>query len=622
MEKKPFMLAKDYVKGMPAPKSDPECLPPVGWRESEKFDGYRSRYMSEEKQFISRANKPFHAPEWFIAAMPPNSNIDGELWVGRENFQAMGVVRKKNPENKEWIPVKYIAYDLPDEDLPFSERLKELEKIVKNNVVRWNIVRKKFHVPYNKLACPLIMAEQTIIKSHDHLEELYNNIIENGGEGIMLKDPKSKYEDKRSNYMLKYKPAFDEEAIIIDYKEGKGKYSGLLGGFVCRPLINKDTYHIIDPEDNHEFAISGMDDNVREHYIETHPIGTIISYIHSGKTEKLGKPRFARYERIRTDIIIKEDEDKQVQSKKKRDNIIFILKELSDNERASGQGFKANSYLKAISSLKKIKDDSELVQSTIQNMNGIGKSIHEKIDIILKTGTCPQYEKIKNVYDPRKEFLNVHGIGPQKATELVKKGFNTIEDLKSNPEYLNDTQNLGLKYYEDFLQRIPREEIINHEKILKLTLSKVDRSANLTIAGSYRRGKSESGDIDVLLMSENKKTYTEFIQRLKKLNYLIDDLALGTKKYNGVSKLKSGIARRIDIMYTKPEEYPFAILYFTGSCDFNKMMRKEINNKGYTINEYSLKYHDTGKKVDQIFVTEKDIFDYLTIEYVEPSHRM
>ena len=75
-------------------------------------------------------------------------------------------------------------------------------------------------------------------------------------------------------------------------------------------------------------------------------------------------------------------------------------------------------------------------------------------------------------------------------------------------------------------------------------------------------------------------------------------------------------------MYTKPEEYPFAILYFTGSGDFNQVMRKEVNQKGFTMNEYGIKSSETGKKVDYEFSVEKDIFDFLDIGYVEPWQRL
>ena len=105
--------------------------------------------------------------------------------------------------------------------------------------------------------------------------------------------------------------------------------------------------------------------------------------------------------------------------------------------------------------------------------------------------------------------------------------------------------------------------------------------------------------------------------------YLVEELALGNKKYNGICKLgRNGIGRRIDIMYTKPEEYPFAILYFTGSGEFNQMMRKMVNDKGYTMNEYSIKHSDTGKKVDHVFTEEKDIFKFLEMGYVEPWQRL
>ena len=126
----------------------------------------------------------------------------------------------------------------------------------------------------------------------------------------------------------------------------------------------------------------------------------------------------------------------------------------------------------------------------------------------------------------------------------------------------------GLKYFNDIQQRIPYNEIIHHEKFLKEVLNNIDPKAELTIAGSYRRKKSDSGDIDLLLKSKNKKTYDKFIDSLKELNYLVEDLARGSKKYMGLGKINiSPCCRRIDIMYTKPEEYPFAILYFTGSGD-------------------------------------------------------
>ena len=615
-----FMLAKEYRKGMPSPKSDANCIPPIGWFLSEKYDGYRSRWMGEtDKIFLSRAQKEFSgAPDWYKLAMP-EENLDGELWVGRENFQSMGVVRKKSPDPKEWVPVNYLVYDIPDLDKPFSERLVILRKIVKDNKVRWDEVKKTLPEEL-QIECPLKMASQKVVESEEHMEETYRKIIEKGGEGIMLKDPDSLYGNGRSNYLLKYKPSFDEEAIIVDYKLGKGKYTGILGGFICKPLINMDTYHLIDKDSKHEFAISGMDDQIRNEYKESHEIGTIISYEHSGKTES-GKPRFARYMRKRDDIIVKDEIENP--SCEKKNNLLFILKKISDHEKANGEAFKANSYLKVISELKKLKDDSDFTEANIRGIKGVGDSIYLKIDQIIKVGSCSLYDQIKGIIDPRDALLKVHGIGPKRANELVKMGITTIEGLKERKEYLNEKQTIGLKYYDELIQPIPREEIVKHEKHLKTFLKKTDPTAELTIAGSYRRKKGESGDIDVLLKADKKETYTKFIKKLVNQGYLVEELALGTKKYNGICRMgRNGLGRRIDIMYTTPYEYPFAILYFTGSGDFNQLMRKEVNKKGLTMNEYGIKDSVTGVSVDNVFVVEKDIFEFLEMGYVEPWQRL
>jgi len=614
-----FMLAQVFEFGK-TPKKCEDFPPPEGWFASEKFDGYRCQWRGK---LISRANKVFEgAPEWFLMALPPNNPLDGELWVGRENFQAMGVVRKKEPDPEEWIPVKYVVYDLPDEEKPFEERIKLLQKIVKDMNVRWNIIRKKFPEPFNTVECPLIYAKQTKIKSYEQMDKLYKSITQKGGEGIMLKNPKSLYEGGRSANMLKVKPSFDIEAVIVDYTQGKGKYKKKLGGFVCKKLINMDTYHVIEKDERQEFTTSGMDDEIRENFKETHPIGTIITITHNGYTDS-GKPRFARYLRKRDDVIIKEEVD--CVSHEKRDKVIEIFNQIYEYEKANGQTFKANSYKKVITGLKEINSDIELTEHKIRSIKGVGDSLFLKINDILTTGTCSLYEKIKGIDDPRKTFLNIHGVGPKKAKELVDAGYKTIEDLRAietKKEVFNDVQIMGLNHYEDLLQRIPREEIVKHEKLLKNVLSRVDKTAELTIAGSYRRKKDESGDIDVLLKADDKSTYEKFIKRLTTHGYLIEHLAHGTKKYNGISKVNRGIGRRIDIMYTKPSEYPFAVLYFTGSDDFNKMMRKMILEKGMTINEYSLKDQKTKKPVDHVFKEEKDIFDYLGMGYVEPWQRM
>lgn len=603
-----FMLAKDFVKG----KDDP-----LGWYISEKYDGYRACYCPIKKQFFSRQNKPFNAPDWFISAMP-SVMMDGELWIGRNMFQEMGAVRKKIPVDEEWMKVTFQVYDIPNNSEIFEKRLISLKKTVSLAREKWKTKRNKFSNPIKSLDSPLVFASQIKVQNFSHLTTIYQDILKKGGEGIMLKDPNSLYEGKRSKYLLKYKPSFDEEAIIIDYLPGQGKYSGKLGAFVCKPLINHDSYMSIDEDPDHVFSISGMDDEIRNSYKDTHPKGSIISYEHSGKTDK-GKPRFGRYTRIRTDITIQEHIQEDIDVLKSK--ITDIFKVLGNHEKNNGESFKASAYFRAI---KNIQSLDEISEKSIMSVKGIGKSLAKLIMEIVNTGKCSVYEKIKNLKDHRKDFLDISGVGPKKAKEIVNLGINSIQQLRQYPnlnELLNEKQLIGLKYYEDILERIPQQEIVNHEIYLKKILHSLCPTSELTIAGSYRRRATDSGDIDILLKGDSK-LYKQFIQTLEKEGYLYETLAKGSKKYFGMGKLHDCLTfRRIDIMITKPQEYPFAVLYFTGSKDFNTLMRQHALDRGLSMNEYSLKDINTKEPVNHNFETEKDIFNYLEYKYVEPWNR-
>jgi len=629
------MLAKEFIKGMLGDKNDQSEFqqPPVGWIASEKWDGYRAIFQYDENgvgKFYSRSGKVFACPEWYLQLMPPyailkDRVIDGELWAGRDCFELMGCVRKKVPIDEEWMDIQFKTYDLVSkEDKLFQDRLLDLKKVIDFSNSRWNIISKDNTIPYpmNKIDYPIHYSEQVVIQSYEHMDEYYQNILKLGGEGIMLKHPLCKYIHGRNSYLLKYKPSFDRECIIIGYKEGKGKYVGKLGGFICKPLINHDSYMTIDEDEDHVFTLSGMDDSIRSNYKKTHPINTIISFECSGYTDK-GIPRFGRYIRKRTDVILKEV---NLQSDEKLKLILHYFTSLEKYYRENQDVFRVKSYSNCLKGLKTLENDSQLNEKTFSTMKGIGKGFRDKIREIVETGQCSDYEKIKDKKSPKTLFLQIHGVGTQCANKLVKAGFQTIEDVeKHQNEYLNDVQKKGLTWFYDIQQRIPFQEIQKHEKYLKKILTLIDPESELTIAGSYRRKKKDSGDIDMLIKAKTKKTYDQFIDKLIEKKYIVDTLARGNKKFMGMSNINMNHvkpSRRIDIMYTKPEEYPFAILYFTGSGDFNQRMRNEMNEKGFTMNEYCVKDNLTKKKIDHIFHTEKDIFDHFGFQYVVPEKRI
>ena len=183
-----------------------------------------------------------------------------------------------------------------------------------------------------------------------------------------------------------------------------------------------------------------------------------------------------------------------------------------------------------------------------------------------------------------------------------------------------------MKYYSDLLLRIPRSEMEQHEKII---MSNIESPVEGIIVGSYRREAPTSGDIDVLLKvpesftkKEQKEYFEKIIKTLQEKKYLIDILGVGDKKCLGVVKLDDdSVARRIDFLITPEKEFPYAVLYFTGSDTFNIGFRKYALSKGYTLNEHGMKQTGDEKKEVEGIKTEKDIFRFFKLKYIKPKNR-
>ena len=192
--------------------------------------------------------------------------------------------------------------------------------------------------------------------------------------------------------------------------------------------------------------------------------------------------------------------------------------------------------------------------------------------------------------------------------EMLKK---KLEIKTKYLHKLNHHQLIGIKYFYDILQRIPRKEIEFTDKFLKRVIAKINNELVLTVCGSFRRGKTTSGDIDTLITHPNIKTEKDFntsklnilgtfVKQLEILGYLTDHLTdFGGTKYMGIGlySKKFKIARRIDVRFVPFNSYGAAVLYFTGSKEFNTNMRKHAIKKGYTLNEYGLYKKDGKNKI-------------------------
>ncbi len=312
---------------------------------------------------------------------------------------------------------------------------------------------------------------------------------------------------------------------------------------------------------------------------------------------------------------------------------LFLVAEQRSSDKAAP--FKVRAYENAIEAVKyfdkPIRDEAD-----VKEITGIGDKIRKKMIEIVQTGNLKEAEGLEDVEKVRNDLLNVFGIGPKIADDFIKNyNIKSIEDLQSmaldNPDMFTKGQLMGLAFYSDFKQRIPRKEMMEHENFLREFFLELVPEFSITIAGSYRRGEATSGDVDVLLTyhgltyNQAVSKFTYCIDKLLEYDYIIGSLAKGKTKFLGVCRFDEELpARRIDIVLTKPEEFACALLYFTGSQKFNVSFRKVAILKGYTLNEHQLTKTDknSDSKEVPIFKTEKDIFKFLGIVWQEPHQRV
>lgn len=316
-----------------------------------------------------------------------------------------------------------------------------------------------------------------------------------------------------------------------------------------------------------------------------------------------------------------------------REKIIADLQVLQQKENLERNFFKARAYKKVVDELL-LRDTPIRTMDDVRMIPGVGEKIRAKIEEILSTGELRVAQEIKadKKRTIQQQLLDIYGVGPVKAKSLVADyGIQTVDDLKKvvteHPDVLNAKQKIGLEYYEELQERIPRKEMQKHESLLRKFA--VQCGFDMVMVGSYRRGKKDSGDIDILLRTGKgpqqepvEKAFERMIKTLEGKAYIREILALGPKKCMAIVKLTDvTVARRLDILLTPEEEFPYALLYFTGSQKFNIATRKAALEKGYTMNEHGMKATKDGVDAPPIFKDEEAILNFLGMAYVKPEDR-
>ncbi|XP_075468539.1 DNA polymerase lambda isoform X1 [Ascaphus truei] len=328
-------------------------------------------------------------------------------------------------------------------------------------------------------------------------------------------------------------------------------------------------------------------------------------------------------------------------SERKKENhnqpITDKLEVLAKTYSVQGDRWRSLGYTKAINALKSYHKPITSSQEAC-NIPGIGKKMAEKIEEILESGHLRKLDHISESVPVLEIFSNIWGAGTKTAQTWYQQGFRSLDDIRTKANLTNQ-QTIGLKYYDDFLDRMSREEAGRIEETVRDVAQGINPDLMTVACGSFRRRKQTCGDVDVLVTHPDGKShkgiFSKLIDGLKMHRFLTDDLVSheenGTqKKYMGVCCLQGPGQRhrRLDIIVVPYGEFACALMYFTGSAHFNRSMRALAKTKGMSLSEHSLNkdvVRNGNVKVGTGYPiatpTENDIFEILGLPFREPHER-
>lgn len=272
----------------------PNDIDPQGWLVSEKYDGVRAWWDGHVLRF--RSGLTVAAPASFLQALPAVP-LDGELWLGRGRFDELsGIVRRIQPDEAVWRDVRYMVFELPGTEGRFDERARALRHLLgpdaPSNVRA--LARSGAHSVVDEGSVPangstgnpasgrprVVAVEQAICADRAHLRALLDEVVAQGGEGLMLHRADAPQVHGRSPLLLKLKPLHDDEAVVIGHQPGQGRLASRLGAL----RVRDDAGRVFE-------VGTGLSDTQRS---APPAIGSRITFTHRGRTPR-GVPRFAAF---------------------------------------------------------------------------------------------------------------------------------------------------------------------------------------------------------------------------------------------------------------------------------------------------------------------------------------
>ena len=296
--------------------------------------------------------------------------------------------------------------------------------------------------------------------------------------------------------------------------------------------------------------------------------------------------------------------------------------------------FKPRAYEKAALGVEALdKEVKEIYKEggrdALKKIPGVGEGIAFHIELLLKKGNFPEYQRLKKKTPVNiSELSAVEGVGPKMIKILYQKlKVKNLKDLErvARAGKIRKLEHFGQKSEEkilkgiEFLKKSGGRQVLGfilpEIRNLEKTIQAFPEVEKVVVAGSTRRRKETIGDIDILAISNKSESVMDKFVSLPQVQHVY---AKGKTKT--MVKLKNGLDA--DLRVVPKESYGAALNYFTGSKDHNVALRELAIKKGWKLNEYGLfKIRSSKSEIRIAGETEEKIYKALGLRYIEPELR-
>ncbi len=312
----------------------------------------------------------------------------------------------------------------------------------------------------------------------------------------------------------------------------------------------------------------------------------------------------------------------------KNQEVARIFREIAKILELKGENvFRIRAYEHAAQSLDNLEDAIEVVagKGALKEIPGIGADLAEKIKEIIKTGKLKYLDELKKkMPDGLVKMMEIPSLGPKTVKKLYEElKIDSVEKLEKavREGKLKNLEGIREKTEENILRGIglikkgasrqPINFALNVAKTFLDSLKVMEEIDKIEVAGSLRRQKDTVKDIDILITSKNPKP---IMDKFVTLPLVKEILAHGETKSSIVAKENN---MQVDLRVVEDNSFGAALLYFTGSKEFNIKLRQLAIKKGLKVNEYGV-FRGNKKLAGK---TEKDIFSLFKMDYIPPELR-